>query len=411
MKFLLASIIIGAVQASNPFMAKSKNNAKSAFASKLVTGARRLDDADEEYEVNISGYAVKFEKCQFVKSYDDELAEEEDSETVLATKRFVIFKLCPDSSCSSCNYNYGEYMIDLETYLESTVQYQQELQEEMCNQCDENCEAEEEEEEDNDERRRLDVDCDSCQDECDKIENMEDNGYIDATEFLECQQIGDGGDDGIELYAGPMCASSGSKIKIGVFEDEDCNIVDNSKNVDDYLINDDGYQMKLSHALLKTVYADTCISCLVVEEEEENEDEDEDDNNDEEEEEEEEEEPEVTDMCQALYEGAAKCEKSHEFDGGYADYDDYANQYSQEEVVCDFINSIESGTYEDNGEISLYGAGSTTNGGSDTTGGQKFALTFFILGSVALAGYAAMLHNKLTKGGKAGLSSQGGAMA
>merc|ERR1712228_230808 len=191
------------------------------------------------------------------------------------------------------------------------------------------------------------------------------------------------------------CASSGSKIKIGVFEDENCNNVGNSKNVDDYLVDGDGYQIKLSHALLKTVYSDTCISCLVVEEEEEKE----------------EKEPEVVEMCQQLYEGAAKCEKNHGFDNGFADYEGYENQLAQEDVVCDFISSIKSGTYQDNGEISLYGNSKNVKGASSTTGGQKFALTFFILGSVALAAYAAMLHSKLSKGSQAGLASRGGAMA
>eukprot|EP00545_Synedropsis_sp_CCMP1620_P007324 CAMPEP_0119002804 /NCGR_PEP_ID=MMETSP1176-20130426/134_1 /TAXON_ID=265551 /ORGANISM="Synedropsis recta cf, Strain CCMP1620" /LENGTH=419 /DNA_ID=CAMNT_0006954329 /DNA_START=460 /DNA_END=1719 /DNA_ORIENTATION=- len=419
MKFTLAlSFFAGVAAAANPFVAKTSNNAKASFASKLVSGARRLNDADEEYEVDISGYSVKFEKCQFIKAYDDEMAEDEDAGTVLATKRFVIFKLCPNNSCSTCTYNYGEYMVDLDTYLAATVEYQQELQQDMCDACDE-CgndeeeeEADEEEDADEDEdedrkrkRRNLAVDCDSCYDECQKIENMEDNGYIDATEFLECAMIYDPEDDAKDaLYAGPMCASSGTKIKIGVFSDEYCSVVDSSKNVDDYLVDGDGYQMKLSHALLKTVYSETCISCLVVQEEDE--DANDDGNNDAEEEE-----PEVNELCQALYEDSAKCEKSHGFDNGYAAYDNYANQEAQEEVVCDFINSIEGGTYDDEGEISLYGANSSANGGSSTTGGQKFALTFFILGTVALAVYAAMLHNKLTKGGKAGLSSQGGAMA
>lgn len=415
---LTFSFLAGVAAAASPFAAKSKNTAKSAFASKLVGSARRLNDNDnDEYEVDISGYSVKFDKCQFIKTYDDELGEDEDSETVLATKRFVIFKLCPNNSCSSCNYNYGEYMVDLETYVQSTVEYMQEIQEDMCQACDE-CGADEEEAEEEDgeedegdedrkkKRRKLTtVDCDTCYDECQKIENMEANGYIDATEFLECQMIYDPEDDSkAALYAGLMCASSGSKINIGVFSDEECNVVDDSKSVDDYLVSDDGYQMKLSHALLKTVYSNTCISCL--EPVEENDDED----NDDEDEDAEDEEPEVNEMCQALYDASAKCEKTHGFDDGYVG-DNYANQLAQEEVVCDFITSIESGAYDSTGEISLYGSNSRSNGGSSTTGGQKFALTFFILGSVSLAVYAAMLHTKLTKGGKAGLSNQGGAMA
>jgi hypothetical protein len=412
MKFTLALVAICATVASaSPFApAQSKNSAQSSYVSNLMGGARptknsqirKLEEDGDGYEVDISSYSVKFEKCQFVKSYDDDLADDEDSTTVLATKRFVIFRLCPENSCSSCNYNYGEYIIDLETYLESTVEYQQELQEEMCEACQECGNWDDQQNADNGDERKLqnyNVDCDSCYEECQKIENMEENGYIDATTFLECAMIYDAEDDGkTALYAGPTCASSGTKIKIGVFSDEYCNILDVSKDVDDYLMDDDGYQMKLSHALLKTVYAeDSCVSCTKVEDNQERKLEDA-------------QAAEVLDMCQALYEDAAKCEKTHGFDGGYSDYSGYANQLSQEEVVCDYIESIKAGSYDEKGEIVVYGANSANGGGAKTTGGQKFALTFFVLGTVGLAGYAGMLHSKLT-GGSSGLATKGGAMA
>jgi len=373
---------------------------------------RRMDEDEEEYEVDISGYSLKFEQCQFVKAYDDELAGE-DSETILATRRFVIFRLCPSDACDSCSYNFGEYIVDLEEYLEATVDYQQEIQEEMCDACQEcnNWEENEENEEDADDegrrRRHLEnynVDCDSCYDECMKIENMEDNGYIDATEFLECQMVYDPEDDGKgALYAGPMCASNGSKIKIGLFTDEECNVPDSDKDVDDYLMDGDGVSMKLSHALLKTVYSSDCISCLQPEEEDENDDQNDDANQ-------EEQEVEVLEMCEQLYDAAAKCEKTYGFDDGYANYDGYANQLAQEEVVCDFVESLKAGSYDETGEIVVNGANSSIGGGAETTGGQKFALTFFILGTVGLAGYAAMLHSKLTKGAS-GLADTGGSMA
>mmetsp|Transcript_10762 Transcript_10762/g.12180 ORF Transcript_10762/g.12180 Transcript_10762/m.12180 type:complete len:428 (-) Transcript_10762:217-1500(-) len=427
MKFTLAlAALSAAVVSANPFAPpKSSNNAKSAYMSKLMNKARpthnskfgrRLDEGDDEYVVDITNYSLKFEQCQFVKAYDDELAEDEDSSTILATKRFVIFRLCPSDDCDSCSDDFGEYIVDLEEYLEATVEYQQEMQENMCNAC-QNCgnyEENEANDQDDDENRRLlsvlanrkledyySVDCDSCYDECMKIENMEDNGYIDATEFLECQMIYDPEDDGkAGLYAGPMCASNGSKIKIGVFTDEDCNVPDYDKDVDDYLMDDDGVSMKLSHALLKTVYSSDCISCLQVEEEDDNRRRKLD----------EEEEPEVNEMCEQLYEAAAKCEKTNGFDAGYANYNGYDNQLAQESVVCDFVESLKAGSYDESGEIVVNGANSSTGGGAETTGGQKFALTFFILGTVGLAGYAAMLHSKLTKG-STGLSESGGAMA
>lgn len=425
MKFSLALIAItAAVVSANPFApAKSTSSAKAAYMSKLMRNARptensqlgrRLEEEDaEEYEVDISGYSLKFEQCQFVKAYDDELAKE-DSDTILATRRFVIFRLCPTGSCDSCSYNFGEYIVDLEEYLEATVDYQKEMQEEMCNACQEcnNWEDNEENEDEGDDegrRRRLqnyNVDCDSCYDECMKIENMEDNGYIDATEFLECQMVYDPEDDGKgALYAGPMCASSGSKIKIGLFTDEECNVPDSDKDVDDYLMDGDGVSMKLSHALLKTVYSSECISCLMPEEEDENE------NDDGANEEEEEKEPEVLEMCEQLYDAAAKCEKTNGFDDGYANYDGYENQLAQEGVVCDFVESLKAGSYDETGEIVVNGANSSIGGGAETTGGQKFALTFFILGTAGLAGYAAMLHSKLTKSATGLAVSGGGSLA
>merc|ERR1712151_284807 len=156
--------------------------------------------------------------CQFVKSYDDEMAENEEAGSGLATNRFVIFRLCPSESCS---YSYGEYLVDMEIYLQSAVEYHQEQQEGMCNYCNEIYASDD----DGNARklRKLEqaVSCDTCVEECEDIENMEDNGYVDATNFIQCQQLGEQG-DGTAYYAGAMCSSSGERIKIGVLSDEDC---------------------------------------------------------------------------------------------------------------------------------------------------------------------------------------------
>lgn len=430
MKLSVALVAISAAVASaNPFApAKSANNGKTAYINNLMKGAkvvRALEEAQngqaEEYQVDISSYSIKFEKCQFIKSYSDDLADDEDSETVLATKRFVVFRLCPNNSCSSCNYGYGEYIVDLETYLYATVQYQQEVQQEMCNACAEcgnwNDQAgddqaggqdDAQDAQDGDANRKLQqysADCNSCYDECMKIENMNANGYIDATNFLECQMIYDPEDDGkAALYAGPMCASQGAKIKIAVFTDEYCNVNDSSKDVDDYLMDGNGNSMKLSHALLKTTYSSSsCISCTAAQDQNQ----DQNNNGDNAQEQG----AQVLEMCGELYEAAAKCEKAHGFDTGYSGYDGYENQAANEDVVCDFIDSIGAGSYDEQGEIVVNGGNSSSRGGAKTTGGQKFALTFFILGTVGLAMYAGMLHSKLTKGSSDGLSTQGGAMA
>jgi len=376
---------------------------------------RALADADAE--VALDAYSIKFVKCQFVKAYSDELAEE-GAETVLATNRFIVFRLCV-TGASSCSTNYGEYVVDMDTYLNYMVEYKQEEQEAMCEACGENCaqeyddanadeeeEAEDEEEdEDGDERRlrrfkrKLDgavdgytSDCTTCVDDCAKIDAMEENYYLDASNFIACQVVQGDDDDGggAVLYGGPMCGSQGTKIKIGVFTDEDCMFLDSSLDVEDYLADEDGNQMKLSHALLKTTYDNSDpISCLDDAEENAYY-------------------AATREICTNLYDGAGKCESIYSFAQTAAMSQE---QSDNEELVCGYIDSLNSGTYSQDGEIVVGGNPTYTPGGTSTTGGQKFALTFFILGTVGLAVYAAMLHSQLTKGGKADLSTQGGAMA
>ena len=324
---------------------QTRNNAKASYMAKLLkksqpTGKsanRRLEDA----EVDISGYEVKFEKCQFVKVYSDDLAMNEDYDTVLSLQKFVIFRLCPSGTCQNCVYDYGEYVIDMSSYLEATVGYFEDWQENMCDQCDEVCANDDGDDGGDDANgRKLDVNvnCDYCVNYCEKINEMEDNNFLEASNFIECQQIYESDDGGV-LYAGGMCSSSGEKIKIGVFTDEYCSILQQDLDVEDYL---GGY--KLSHALMKQIYEkDTCISCTEL-----NWEVPDDDNN-----KNEDDDVELTEMCQELYEEAGKCESIYGFNNYWKENEDYMNQYAQEDQVCDFISSLMNGNYDQEGEIYL----------------------------------------------------------
>ncbi|GFH55092.1 hypothetical protein CTEN210_11568 [Chaetoceros tenuissimus] len=279
----IAMALMTGAASANPFAVKTTpTNAKADYNARLVAAAipvRKLEIATD-VEVDLTNYSLRFEKCQVVNSYSQDEVAVKKASTVLSTSQFVLFRFCPSGICSnSCDYNYDEYMVDMEKYLEIATDYRKEEQEEMCNTCEKICDnntyynddnADTEEEADGDdsngERRKLAmiVDCDTCQSECRKIENMEANYYVDATKFIKCQQIKE--DDGYNgaLYAGPICASQGAKIKIGVFKDEDCMFFDSSKDVETYIVNEDGYPMRLSHALLKTTYSSSyqCISCV-----------------------------------------------------------------------------------------------------------------------------------------------------
>lgn len=247
--------------------------------------------------------------------------------------------------------------------------------------------------------RRLEqsISCDTCTNECEKIENMEDNGYVEASNFIQCQQISEE-DDGTAYYAGAMCASSGAKIKIGVFSDEYCSQVESNLSVEDYI------DAKLSHALLKNVYSTSTVSCIKPNwEVPEDDDAAEGDDNEEEEE--------MNEMCQDLYQNSGKYESIHGFADSYSNYDGYDNQASQEDVVCSFIKTMKKGAYDETGDIVVQGKVTSVEGATAATGGQRFILTVFIIGSLGMAYYAASLHSQLTKGNVSGMSTQGGAMA
>jgi len=427
MKFSLAALLTVSVSA-NPFAPQTANTAHTRHVSNLLRKAkaiRSLNEADE-YAVDISGYSVKFQKCQFVKSYDDDLAENDEFGTVLGTTRFAIFRLCPGTDeCESCSENYGEYIIDLESYLEFSTEYFAEYQNEMCETCNQWCEYEQQQyeyaqngyqqQQQNGGERRLndqeqmpeDLNCNKCVQECAKIENMEDNGFVDATQFLACEKIYDDGDNnGLAYYAAPVCAQEGAKIKIGVFSDELCQEYEQGLNVEDYLDQDEnGNGKQLSHALLKMTYENTCISCK--EQDDQDQQNQYNGNNDAQDADQ------VVDFCENLYDAAAKCEYVHGFDGGYFQANGngaYYNQIAQEDVVCGFIKSLKAGTYDETGEINISGASFSFAAGSNTTSGQKIALAFFILGTVGLAVYAAMLHSKLTRGATA-ITPASGALA
>lgn len=362
---------------------------------------------DEDAEVDLTSYSIKFEKCQDIKQY----AEDHNDETVLETKKFVIFRLCPNASdgsngCSSstCKSSYGEYIVDLESYMGAMLQQKSDEQEAYCEACNDCAAAADAEDAADDGRRRrrltTDVDCDTCYSQCQNIANLEDYGYADAAEYYKCEKVYENENKNLVYYAGAMCSNSGSRIKVGLFTDESCENYDESASTDTY-IKKNGYNVKLSyHLMKKTFVADECIaSCADVEDDDGGDD----DNT----------EVETTEVCGNLYKASGKCETPHGFASGISSSvtysDDYSTQVDNEDTVCQYIANINSGAYNDSGELvvkssTLYIVGGrSTISSVQTTGGQKFALTFFVIGTVGLVAYAAYLRQKVNQCVKQGL--------
>ena len=238
------------------------------------------------------------------------------------TASYVLFQLCIQphnassvDTCSSCQ----DYVVDLETYLRFTTDHIRSLSLTSCSNCKAQCSGTDavgsestvdttrtmicddcwkhtatsneellvagsycwytSENDDawylysgftttssaNSKYQMLPVSCDVCLPFCQRIENTEQNGYLDATLFNQCQMIyyPENLDTEEILYAGPYCHDD-ETVKIGVFTDELCQYLDPSKNVDDYLVNADGFQMRLAYnTLMGATETDLSYSCQV----------------------------------------------------------------------------------------------------------------------------------------------------
>lgn len=342
----------------------------------------------DAYNPDLSTYTLQFQKCQFRKQYATDCDSYQSGYSCLETKRFAVFRLCPTSSSyGSCNTNYGEYMIDLETFLKATTEYYINVQQTYCQQCNSYCSG-------NNERSLTSSSsssssssslCSSCVTPCHTYKQLQQNSqYVDATKYVTCQYISTDSSSGVSYYAGPMCSSNGSKIKIGVFKDDQCTVLVSNTDMDSLLSANNGQTTYLTHIILKKVYTNSCISCG-------------DTTNNE------------NTVCQTLYEYSDKCETPHGFGSSSRSSSSLSSsQLTYEKNICTMISQLVSGAFDQTGEVALTKESGTSSSSALNKGtpNQKFALSVFMFSSIGLALYSTALHYRLTKGGKSLLHAQ-----
>ena len=314
----------------------------------------------------------------------------------MALQHFVIFRLCPTDSCSSCDADgvvYGKYAVEVQTYLESTVQYQQEALESTCNACDRKCNN------NGDDDSLTSSYCTSCSEKCDWYTNLAANGHVDASEYTECQllQAAANGDDAANaddqnaaIYIGPRCNSKG-KIIIGLFADEKCREPMDNLDMETLL------GAKLSYHLLNNTYSDegACVSCQEVADAADGND----DGNAAAQDDQQQDVDDVNEMCENLYVAAAKCESKTGLTVGFIqtsrqdEEGKQENQVQNEFMACTFIDSLIWNSYTETGEIN-------TKEKQDViirkvTHNQKIALSLVTLMFGALFGLAYFLDRKI----------------
>lgn len=349
---------------------------------------RRMEDTyvdTSDFEYDLSSFSIKFEKCQYVKSFDDELAESNKYDTVLATKQFVVFKICPSDECDNCNGVHGEYVADIEDYLSGTVANEQAAFEYLCDNCNEYC-------------SNNGDSCTGCGKSCYDWATMEANGYVDASQYITCQKTkyvrennNDNNDNGGQnqnqnIYVGPMCGNDGKSIAIGLFADKYCWEPVTDLEIEDVL----GY--KLSYQILDSVISSStnnngkkCLSCMESTANANANDQADGDT--------------VNEMCEEVYDKAAKCESIFGLENGFVNVNrkdkNYENQVENEFMSCTFIKSLIWNSYTETGEINYMAVQDEII--REVTKVQALALTCLSVFFVTMLAYGVYLHNAIKK--------------
>lgn len=388
MKFLVALLSVVAAAASNPMpiygnkMHKLNDiKANSKMGNSLLSKARKLEQDDEEVDFTwVADYSIKFQGCHHVSQWNEEADDEEDVR--IQTKRLIRFRLCPSNSCDAsdaggCSSGYGDYIIDMNVYLEAYFeavenynQYRCEYLEAMVCDCDD------------DDGKGDDFDEEICLYDCYVANGVEDicsenNPYNDdeqeeeeafeLREFMECANWEpDNGDrrkleeDEVEYFMGPYCAEQGGAIFLGLFTDEACTVFADEYGGTQTYYNMAGEDMPYG---AESVVGMECVSCKEPEEVDEN-----NDGNDNEDEDQ------VIEMCEEIYQQAGKCESNL----GIEDANSNA---------CTYMEGIK--IVRKNGVIE------TKSGSANKTASVFIGL--FVVAFVLLAAYVYYLRTKLDR--------------
>jgi len=369
----LVSSIFGAANAT------ASISATSTVGQKVLSKARRLEQNEVDYTW-VADMSLKFQGCYHTQQWNDEANGEDDVR--ISTAKLVRFRLCPTATCSmtdaaGCSSGYGDYIIDMETYLEAYFEAVQQDQEYNCRYEEEYgdcaCDADDD-----------GFDEDICKYECymgkgmeycvdrnpyeEEGQEKEENQFENLREFAECREYEfPENDDGnrrkleeeAKYYVGAYCAENGGHIYLGLFTDDTCSqFADSYGGTETFSALSYGKSLPYSDS---TMIGSECMSCKEAQDNNNN-------NNGEEDADA------VKESCEQLYEAAGKCEAN-------------LGSSSPNNYGCNFMEGVK--IVRKNGAI-VRGAATKNTSASIFIG--LFACSFVLLG-----GYVYYLKTKLDR--------------
>lgn len=281
------------------------------MGKRLLSEARKLEQEEEELDLSwVVDYSIKFQGCHHITQWNAEANGDEDVR--IATKRLVRFRLCPTDSCDSsssggCSSGYGEYIIDMDTFLMAYLEDKRELEEWTCENYRENiCGC------DDDDKKDDAFEEEDCLNECyDKygldycIEQEADDAGgepFELDEYIECKEFNADRrrrhlEEEIDYFIGPYCSDQGGKIYLGMFTDDSCSVFADTYGGTTTYKDFTGESLPYSSS---SIVGLECVSCKPLEDANQENNNNNNNNNGE---------VEVKEMCEQMWDTAGKCEK------------------------------------------------------------------------------------------------------
>eukprot|EP00543_Licmophora_paradoxa_P002125 CAMPEP_0202443712 /NCGR_PEP_ID=MMETSP1360-20130828/2899_1 /ASSEMBLY_ACC=CAM_ASM_000848 /TAXON_ID=515479 /ORGANISM="Licmophora paradoxa, Strain CCMP2313" /LENGTH=392 /DNA_ID=CAMNT_0049059461 /DNA_START=41 /DNA_END=1219 /DNA_ORIENTATION=- len=298
---ILLSIFAAVSVSAKSFLANSK------AGRNLLASSRKLnenEDGDEANKEVLAQFSIVYAGCHNTTSWTDE---------GIVNMGLIRYFLCPSGYCSSTygcgTSSYGEYVVEMNLFLESYTQWKEEALRQRCEEIQNAC--------------GCDGDNDDCMYHCyygntddfsyqaNCVENEEEDNKDDE-ELYQCNrlEINDEEEDGgrrleqeePEYFMGPYCGPDAYNIYMTLFEDEECSEPIYGANSIYYNLAGTAmpyslysyYKYGVGHVTTTGILKHECISCMQPKEQNDDDDKEEED--------------ELIELCEETYENSAKCE-------------------------------------------------------------------------------------------------------
>ena len=384
---LLCLLLLSFSSSSSPHFAhaaQSSVSSSSPHSQDTLLLERFLQDNNNDNNNNysfLSSYALKFQGCHHVQQWNnnnnDNDGEDNENTVRIATKRLARFRLCLADTCNpnkstgcSSNSNYGDYIVDLNVFVNAFVTMMQTEQETQCAATATDCQdvCGDNENQDNEEEEDCMTECYETYGMSTCLQQEQQQGF-DLADYAYCtpfqarrrrsrhlEQTDDAAaaaeqaeGDTQSYYIGPYCGDQGGEIRLGMFTDDTCTTF--AQYGDQAFYQTMGYQLPYSDT---SFVSNRCVSCQSYNE-----------NNNA-----------VSEGCSDMYAVAGKCETRMQ---GVIDYPN--------ESSCSYIQGIKI--------VRADGVIRTSSIRKSKT--AAVAIGLFLTTAVLLAGYVYYLRTKLAR--------------